>query len=53
MTPTRLPPLTQDEYRALCAKLIAAGQILASSNYRLPSVSARELIERIQGKDKG
>jgi len=52
MTPTRLPPLTEEQYRAMCRKLIDAGQILASTSYRLPSVSARELIERIQGKDK-
>lgn len=45
---TRLPPISDSELKRLHDQLVAAGQILASPNYRLLNVSVRELVSKIQ-----
>jgi hypothetical protein len=45
---SRLPPLTKDEFKQLHDKLVEAGQVLASEQYKLPHKSVRELVNNIR-----
>ena len=45
---SRLPPLTFEQYCELHAKLVEAGVLLASDQYKLPHKSVRELVNNIR-----
>ena len=45
---SRLPPLSQAELRALYDKLVRAGQVVLSTDWKPPHRSVRELVENIR-----
>jgi hypothetical protein len=45
---SRLPTLTFEQYCELHDKLVEAGQVLASEQYKLPHKSVRELVNNIR-----
>jgi uncharacterized membrane protein YfbV (UPF0208 family) len=45
---TRLPTISHEQYCELHAKLVEAGQVLASEQYKPPHKSVQQLIREIR-----